>query len=71
MQFLPYPSRKDWLSVLQRPVQDFSQIEAVVSPLLRRVKNGGDQALRELTLQFDNVFFGRTDCCLAPNGSSG
>src|SRR6476620_5408034 len=58
MQFIPYPSRKDWPAELQRPVQDFSQIEEVVNPILRRVKNGGDQALRELTLQIDNVFLG-------------
>lgn len=55
MQVILYPSRKDWPTLLQRPVQDFSRIEQTVAPILQSVKSQGDAALRELTLKFDNV----------------
>jgi histidinol dehydrogenase len=34
---------------------DMTKIEAIVAPILLQVKNGGDEALRKLTLQFDKV----------------
>jgi len=55
MQFISYPSRNEWASLLQRPVQDFSQIEQTVAPILQRVKSEGDQALLELTATFDRI----------------
>jgi histidinol dehydrogenase len=55
MQIIRYPSPDQWASLLQRPVRSLEEIEQVVKPVLLAVKNGGDAALRELTLRFDKV----------------
>jgi histidinol dehydrogenase len=55
MQIIRYPSPDQWALLLQRPVRSLEEIEQVVKPVLLAVKNGGDAALRELTLRFDKV----------------
>lgn len=55
MQFISYPPRNEWPQLLQRPVQDFSQIEQTVAPILSRVKSEGDRALLAFTASFDRV----------------
>ena len=55
MQIIAYPDRKDWPDLLARPMQDSLSIEKTVGPILKKVKQEGDAALRELALRFDNV----------------
>ncbi|WP_439555102.1 histidinol dehydrogenase [Dyadobacter sp.] len=55
MNIIPFPDRDQWASLLTRPVQETKDIEAKVMPILEKVRSGGDQAIRELTLQFDKV----------------
>ncbi|KQS28163.1 histidinol dehydrogenase [Dyadobacter sp. Leaf189] len=55
MNIIPFPDRDQWASLLTRPVQETKDIEAKVLPILEKVKQEGDQAIRDLTLQFDKV----------------
>ena len=55
MQLIKYPNRRDWTSLLQRPTRQFEDIELVVLPILKAVKQNGDKALKEITLQIDKV----------------
>jgi len=55
MQIIAYPNRGEWPKLLARPMQDLAKIEKVVAPILKKVKDNGDAALRELALQFDKI----------------
>lgn len=58
MQIIPFPPRSEWPQLLARPVQNSEQMEAVVAPILRQVREQGDAALLELTQRFDKVDLG-------------
>jgi histidinol dehydrogenase len=55
MQIIPFPKRTDWPELLARPVQDSSKIEAIVAPILAKVREQGDAAIREMAMQFDKI----------------
>jgi histidinol dehydrogenase len=55
MQIIKYPAREQWPDLIARPVMDFRDIEAIVQPILERVRREGDQALRDYTRQLDKV----------------
>lgn len=55
MQISKYPPKKDWNSLITRPVKDIADIETKVLPILENVKTRGDEALREYALAFDNI----------------
>jgi histidinol dehydrogenase len=56
MKIIKYPDSSEYKAILTRPTQDISVIEERVAPILKKVKNEGDSALREYALKFDNVF---------------
>jgi histidinol dehydrogenase len=56
MKIIKYPNKTEYKAILTRPTQDISVIEERVLPILKKVKNEGDSAIREYALQFDNVF---------------
>lgn len=62
MQIVRNPSEKDWPLLCQRPQEELEYLESAVRNILARVKNSGDQALKELTLQFDKATL--TDLCV-------
>lgn len=49
------PSRSIWDKILKRPVQSMADIRKVVQPVLERVQQEGDAALKSYTQQFDGV----------------
>ena len=49
------PTPSQWPAIVQRPTQDPTALWSNVSELLTRVQQGGDQAVRALTLQFDGT----------------
>ena len=49
------PDLKDWAGLCQRAVPDNSEVEARVRTILKRVKEGGDSALRQITSEIDGV----------------
>lgn len=60
MQIIPFPARSDWSALLARPMQGSEQIEGIVAPILRQVREQGDAALIELTQRFDKLDLGTT-----------
>jgi histidinol dehydrogenase len=49
------PAKESWKELTQRPLLELGFLESSVRNILNRVKKSGDQAIRDLTLQFDKV----------------
>ena len=49
------PSREMWNELTRRPQIELGFLDSSVRNILNRVKKSGDQAIRDLTLQFDKV----------------
>src|SRR5690349_11270915 len=49
------PEQTLWKQLITRPQIELGFLESSVRNILNRVKKSGDEALRELTLQFDKV----------------
>lgn len=58
MQIIRYPKRKDWNTILQRPIIETKSLQETVSDILRAVHSTGDRALYEFTEKFDHVSLG-------------
>ena len=55
MKVFENPARSEWETLLQRPVAEAAKLETVVSGILQQVKEKGDEAVRQLTKQFDKA----------------
>ncbi len=55
MKIFTNPSKHEWSALCQRPQIELDFLESTVKNVLVRVKNSGDQALKEITFQFDKV----------------
>lgn len=55
MQLYNNPSRSTWKQLTQRPQIELEFLESSIRNIINRVKKSGDQALKDLTLQFDKV----------------
>lgn len=49
------PSPTEWPALCERPQLELAFLESSVRNIMNRVKHSGDNALREITLQFDKV----------------
>lgn len=49
------PAKETWKALTQRPQLELGFLDSSVRNILNRVKKSGDQAIRELTQQFDKV----------------
>ncbi|HYF70072.1 MAG TPA: histidinol dehydrogenase [Ohtaekwangia sp.] len=58
MNVFTNPSKENWSSLCERPQLELGFLESSVRNILNRVKHSGDEALRELTLQFDKIQLG-------------
>jgi len=58
MKIVNNPSKETWAELVKRPVMSLASLEASVKDILSRVRTSGDQAIRELTLQFDKITVG-------------
>jgi len=58
MKIVNNPSKERWAELVKRPVMSLASLEASVKDILSRVRTSGDQAIRELTLQFDKITIG-------------
>lgn len=58
MKVFDNPARSEWNHLLQRPVAAAAQLEAIVSGILQQVKIKGDEAVRQLTREFDKATIG-------------
>ncbi len=55
MKIIDNPVRSQWSSLCQRPQIELEFLESAVKNILNRVRKSGDEALKEITLQFDKV----------------
>lgn len=55
MKVFDNPARTEWEVLLQRPVAEAARLEATVGGILQQVKARGDEAVKELTRQFDKA----------------
>lgn len=55
MKIVINPPIAEWPTLCQRPQIELDFLESTVKNVLDRVKNSGDQALKEITAQFDKV----------------
>lgn len=53
MNIISYPEKKDYASILARPVEDLAGIESKVKPILDAVRSQGDEAVLEFSHKFD------------------
>ncbi|MFN4146750.1 MAG: histidinol dehydrogenase [Runella sp.] len=55
MKIIAYPPKSEWPILLSRPTQSMANIEKNVAPILDKVRQEGDAALREFALKFDKI----------------
>jgi histidinol dehydrogenase len=55
MKLIVEPNKQEWPALCQRPQLETDFLEGSVKNILNRVKQSGDAALREFSLQFDKV----------------
>ncbi len=55
MEVFRHPPPASWPELLKRPVRDSRVLESQVSAIIEKVRAGGDDALRQLTLEFDKT----------------
>lgn len=55
MKVINNPPKSQWPSLCQRPQIELDFLDGSVKNILNRVRKSGDEALKELTLQFDKV----------------
>src|SRR6185369_9739027 len=58
MKIVNNPAKETWTELCQRPQMNLEFLEGSVKNILARVRTSGDEALRELTLQFDKIKLG-------------
>lgn len=55
MEYIVYPPRESWDTLLQRPVIEQKDLESRVAPILAAVKAEGNTALQRFSQKFDKV----------------
>lgn len=54
ISIIQYPEKKDYSKILARPSLDAQSLDATIHTIFEKVRMDKDQALRELTQEFDN-----------------
>lgn len=55
MKIIKYPGKKEWPELLKRPGIDEKSIRKIVKPILKKVRQKGDKALRKFAYEYDHV----------------
>jgi histidinol dehydrogenase len=55
MKIIKNPEKKEWSKLLKRPVLKEKEIRRIVKPILKKVKEKGDKALRLFAFEYDHV----------------
>ena len=55
MKIIRYPERAEWKQIVQRPQAGVEELYEKVKHILKEVKEGGDEALRKFTREFDGA----------------
>jgi len=54
MKVTKYPSKEAWSQLLSRPAFERENLLGIVRPIVEQVRDGGDDAIRELEARFDH-----------------
>jgi len=49
------PGKEQWAELTKRPAFDYAALEAIVQPVLKDVKENGDEAVKKYAAKFDQV----------------
>ena len=49
------PPKKTWQEILKRPVQNYKKLRKIVKPIIKKVRQNGDKALRIFAHEYDHV----------------
>ena len=55
MKVIEFPDRDEWGEILTRPSLDVAKLQDTVNAVLKKIRKGGDSAVREYELLFDKV----------------
>jgi len=55
MKIIKNPDKKEWSKLLKRPAIKEKEIKRIVKPILKKVKEKGDKALRLFAFEYDHV----------------
>jgi len=55
MKTVRYPDKKDWSSLLMRPIIDIESLDTIVKSILHDVKLNGEKAVKKYSKKFDGV----------------
>ena len=55
MNYIEYPDKASWASILKRPTFDSASLEEKVVPILKNVQENGDAALHHYSQEFDHI----------------
>jgi histidinol dehydrogenase len=55
MKIVKYPDKKDWNSLLERPAIEGKAVRGIVKPIIKKVRQKGDKALRKFAYEYDHV----------------
>ncbi len=52
---IKFPERDEWPELIRRPVHDYEKIKEIINPIIGKVKEKGDKALRKFVFEYDHV----------------
>jgi histidinol dehydrogenase len=55
MQYIEYPQKSEWRTLLKRPTIETRNLEERILEVLHQVKEKGDEALKKFTYEFDKI----------------
>ena len=55
IKIIRHPEKEEWDSLVRRPFHDFEKTRGIIEPIIRKVKEKGDRALRKFVLEYDHV----------------
>ncbi len=55
MKVIEYPDKKEWSELIKRPAIDEKSIRKIVKPIIKKVRQKGDKALRKYAYEYDHV----------------
>lgn len=55
MKIIKYPDPKEWSKLVKRPAIKGKEVKKIVRPILKKVKEKGDKALRMFAFEYDHV----------------
>ena len=55
MKYIKYPDKNTWAQILKRPTIESTDLFNIVGNVIKQVRNGGDNTIKQLEKKFDSV----------------